>query len=256
MLNDSISRVIRKPESNQHSRTSWYNQLKSLRVYVAKWFIGLHAEYTPMSSISQRAAQPSKILEKFVWSGLLRPRGIVAPPLKSRSGITSVSSFDQLTRLCYESSDFTWRAIITSCNKIATGYPLNWEFILERERGSMGVVQRSCIEVNMTHEEDKIVRMCFKAAWYTCRRAEHMCVFETLRGRIGFSHRPVAPGQKLCVVPSGHYLHILTADKNGCVGFASVDGYMDDDLLEMLPSKDEMQELVAMGELFEMVTLH
>jgi hypothetical protein len=59
-----------------------------------------------------------------------------------------------------------------------------------------------------------------------------MYIFKTAAGRYGHSSRCPSVGDHVCVVPGGQLLHIISANESRYVGVASVDGLMDDDILE------------------------
>ena len=67
--------------------------------------------------------------------------------------------------------------------------------------------------------------------------------FRTSSGRLGFAPLPVSPGDCICFVPTGDLLHVLSHDCTKHVALAHVEGFMDDDLLEIVPTdKSQWQE--------------
>lgn len=124
MLKDTVSRVIYNTdlEKSMHSGGSSLEQYElsatrhSILREVAKWCVMLHADHTAKYAQSASLARPSRALEEFMWSCLLRSKRAIGQYLESvSSGITSASDIRQLVRLCVKSSDFASRAFIMSC---------------------------------------------------------------------------------------------------------------------------------------------
>lgn len=73
-------------------------------------------------------------------------------------------------------------------------------------------------------------------------------VFKTAAGRYGYSPRLPSPGDRICLVPGGQLLHIISASETTRYkGAASVHGLMDDNLLNTVQDSEER---------FEDITLH
>jgi hypothetical protein len=70
------------------------------------------------------------------------------------------------------------------------------------------------------------------------------CVFTTANGRMGHSPRPVSPGDRICVVPGGAFLHVFSKVSKRYVTCATVHGLMGDGLLEIAgESERDWQEI-------------
>jgi hypothetical protein len=67
--------------------------------------------------------------------------------------------------------------------------------------------------------------------------------FRTSSGRLGYAPLPVSPGDSICFIPDGRLLHVLSHDCTRHVALATVEGFMDDDLLKIVPTdKSQWQE--------------
>lgn len=70
-------------------------------------------------------------------------------------------------------------------------------------------------------------------------------VFATEGGRLGYSAKPVSPGDRICVVPGGELLHIFSAAPSRYVTCAVVQGLMEDSLLEVVRESDRDWEEIT-----------
>ncbi|KAK4894413.1 hypothetical protein LTR27_007297 [Elasticomyces elasticus] len=61
--------------------------------------------------------------------------------------------------------------------------------------------------------------------------------FRTKAGRIGFAPRPVCPGDRLCFIGGGNYLHVLSSDLTTWITSAELDGLQDDNVLHIIHSQ-------------------
>ena len=70
-------------------------------------------------------------------------------------------------------------------------------------------------------------------------------VFATKGGRLGYSAKPVSPGDRICVVPGGELLHIFSAAPSRYVTCTVVQGLMEDSLLEVVRESDRDWEEIT-----------
>jgi hypothetical protein len=70
-------------------------------------------------------------------------------------------------------------------------------------------------------------------------------IFTTLGGRVGCSPRPVSAGERICIVPGGELLHILSALPSRYITCAAVHGLMGDDLPDFVRELGREWEEIA-----------
>lgn len=70
-------------------------------------------------------------------------------------------------------------------------------------------------------------------------------IFTTVGGRIGYSTKPVSPGDRICIAPSGNYLYVFTPAPSRYVSCAAVHGFAEDDVLDFLRETNREWEEIA-----------
>jgi hypothetical protein len=71
-------------------------------------------------------------------------------------------------------------------------------------------------------------------------------LFETASGRVGFSARQPVVGAAIVLVPGCYHLQMLAPNSTGYIGCATVDGLMDDTLLDPPPDLENEWEIVCL----------
>ena len=101
-------------------------------------------------------------------------------------------------------------------------------------------VAEACAELNISRTElGKILRYMRLILFAQC--GKH--IFRTSSGRLGHAPVPTSPGDCICFIPAGELLHVLSCGCTRFVAFASVEGFMGDDLLKIVPTdKSQWQE--------------
>jgi hypothetical protein len=70
-------------------------------------------------------------------------------------------------------------------------------------------------------------------------------VFATKGGRLGYSPKPVSPGDRICIVPGGQLFHICSAAPSRYVACGVVQGLMEDSLLDFVRESSREWEEIA-----------
>jgi hypothetical protein len=83
--------------------------------------------------------------------------------------------------------------------------------------------------------------------WVVFKTSGSRYIFTTLGGRVGCSPKPVSPGDRICIVPGGDYLHVFSTAPSRYITCATVHGLNGDDL------PDIVREL---GREFEEIAIH
>jgi hypothetical protein len=77
------------------------------------------------------------------------------------------------------------------------------------------------------------------------RRLGDMYVFATTEGRLGYSPKPVSPGDRICIVPGPRRLHIFSPAPSRYITCAAVQGLMEDNLLDFVRESGREWEEIA-----------
>lgn len=104
------------------------------------------------------------------------------------------------------------------------------------ENGTASVAE-ACAEVDITKTElAKMLRYVRVLPYFQCGKQ----MFRTVSGRLGYAPLPVSPGDSICFLPNAMLLHVLSHDCTRRVTFASVEGFMGDDLLDIVPNDQNL----------------
>jgi hypothetical protein len=120
------------------------------------------------------------------------------------------------------------------------------ELIYRASRALLSLPVRDYVKLTEPNLGINVLHECLDMISGLLRRClGDMYVFATTDVRLGYSPKPVSPGDRICIVPGSRRLHIFSPAPSRYITCAAVQGLMEDNLLDFVRESGREWEEIA-----------